>query len=256
MYEVTVRASDGGDTGERMVRVTVGNVDEAPEIIQGGLSISGPSSRDYTENSTDAVGAYTARGENAARARWTLEGADGGDFTLSSTSGASVMLRFRSSPDYESPADADTNNVYMVTLKATEGTDTDTHEVTVTVTDKEEAGMVGAISGTARVGSELTAGMVTDPDGSVSGETYEWQQSMTMNDADFSAIGGATSSTYTVMAGDVGYYLRVKVTYTDGHGSGKTATSAMTAKVVAADAGDPWSPGTPAMTVYSRGMRS
>ena len=38
------------------------------------------------------------------------------------------------------------------------------------------------------------------------------------------------------MAGDVGYYLRVSVTYTDGQGSGKMATSAMTAKVVAADA--------------------
>ena len=32
----------------------------------------------------------------------------------------------------------------------------------------------------------------------------------------------------------MGYYLRVKVTYTDPQGSGKMATSAMTAKVVAA----------------------
>ena len=30
VYEVTVQASAGGDTGERMVRVTVGNVDEGP----------------------------------------------------------------------------------------------------------------------------------------------------------------------------------------------------------------------------------
>jgi hypothetical protein len=124
-----------------------------------------------------------------------------------------------------------------VTATATEGETT--RDVMVTVTNLEEPGEVAAISGTARVDSVLTAGMVTDLDGSVTGETYEWQQSMTMNDADFSAIGGATSSTYTVMAGDVDYYLRVMVTYTDGHGSGKTATSAMTAKVVAADAVDP-----------------
>ena len=34
VYEVTVRASVGGDTGERMVRVTVGNVDEGPGRIR------------------------------------------------------------------------------------------------------------------------------------------------------------------------------------------------------------------------------
>jgi hypothetical protein len=237
---VTVRASDGTLHADRMVRVTVTGVNEAPEITRGGLSISGRSSVSHPEDSTTTtVGEYTARGENPAGARWTLEGDDRLDFRLSTSRGESVMLRFSSSPDYERPADADKNNVYMVTLKATEGTNTDTHDVTVRVTDVNEDGMVAAISGTARVGETLTAGAVTDPDGSVSGETYEWQQSMTMNDADFSAIGGATSSTYTVMAGDVDYYLRVMVTYTDGHGSGKTATSAMTAKVVAADAVDP-----------------
>ena len=44
VYEVTVRASAGGDTGERMVRVTVGNRDEGPDI-------SGPSTRSFAENS-------------------------------------------------------------------------------------------------------------------------------------------------------------------------------------------------------------
>ena len=139
LYEVTVRASDGTMHADREIRVTVENVNEAPEIIQGGLAISGQSRVDYSEDSTTTtVGTYTARGENAAGARWTLEGADRGDFSLSTTSGASVMLRFRSSPDYESPADADTNNVYMVTLKATEGTNTDTHNVMVRVTDVVE----------------------------------------------------------------------------------------------------------------------
>ena len=122
VYEVTVRASDGTLFDDRMVKVTVTPVDEAPEIIAGGLAISGRSSVSYAEDSTTTtVGTYTARGENPAGARWTLEGADRGDFSLSTSSGASVMLRFRSAPDYERPADAGTNNVYEVTLKATEG---------------------------------------------------------------------------------------------------------------------------------------
>ena len=57
------------------------------------------------------------------------------DFTISSGG----MLRFRSSPDYEAPADANSDNVYMVTVRASEGTDMDTLDVTVTVTDEDDA---------------------------------------------------------------------------------------------------------------------
>ena len=49
VYEVTVRATVGRDTGERMVRVIVGNVDEGPDV-------SGPSSRNFTENGKDLGG--------------------------------------------------------------------------------------------------------------------------------------------------------------------------------------------------------
>ena len=54
VYEVTVRASVGGDTGERMVRVTVGDVNEAP-MVSAGLSVDGPDSPIVAENTT-AVG--------------------------------------------------------------------------------------------------------------------------------------------------------------------------------------------------------
>ena len=48
------------------------------------------------------------------------------------------MLTFKSSPDYETPADADNDNTYMVTVKASDGADMDTLEVTITVTDVSE----------------------------------------------------------------------------------------------------------------------
>ena len=58
------------------------------------------------------------------------------------------MLMFRSSPDYEAPADADTDNTYMVTLKATDGTymDACTHNVMVMVTNVEELGTLSGDS--------------------------------------------------------------------------------------------------------------
>ncbi|MDE2802854.1 MAG: hypothetical protein OXK21_08225 [Chloroflexota bacterium] len=135
IYEVTVRASDGRLNTDRMVRVTVTNVDEAPVIIAGGLLVTGPASIDYAEDRTDSVATYTALGPDAAFATWSLEGDDAGDFTLSN----SGVLTFVSSPDYERPADADTDNVYTVTVTVTDSQgNSDDIDVTVTVTDVVE----------------------------------------------------------------------------------------------------------------------
>ena len=146
VYEVTVRASVGGDTGERMVRVTVGNVDEPPIITSDSISVSGQASVSYAEGGTDAVGTYTAQGANSAMARWSLSGDDAGDFRLSSSSGMRTMLKFRTSPDYESPADAEGDNVYMVTVKAVQGDNMHTRDVTVRVTNEDELGMLAGES--------------------------------------------------------------------------------------------------------------
>ena len=84
------------------------------------------------------------------------------------------------------------------------------------------------ISGTTKVGQQLTA----DP-GSWSGNptsfAYQWQRC----DADVaicSNIVGATSQTYVIVSGDLGFRLRVPVTARNPKGS-DTATSAMTATV-------------------------
>src|SRR5438874_1715966 len=87
------------------------------------------------------------------------------------------------------------------------------------------------ISGTAKVGQQLSA----DP-GSWSGNptsfAYQWQRC----DADVaicSNIVGATSQTYGIPTGDLGYRLRVRVTARNPKGS-DTATSAITATVAPA----------------------
>ena len=135
VYEVTVRASDGTMTADRMVRVTVENVNEAPAIIAGGLVVTGPANPSVVENRpvATAVATYRAAGPDAASATWSLSGADAADFTI--TGG---VLRFRSVPNYERPTDANGDNVYGVTVTANDGTNTAMRDVTVTVTDVEE----------------------------------------------------------------------------------------------------------------------
>ena len=58
--------------------------------------------------------------------------------------------------------------------------------------------------------------------------TYQWL-------SDDAEIGGATGSTYTLLAGDEGATIKVKVTFTDDAGKVETLTSGATTAVAAAD---------------------
>ena len=127
VYEVTVKASAGTNEDTLDVTITVTNVDE-------GFEVSGTAAVDYAENGTAAVATYSATDLESATITWSLEGDDAADFEIS----AGGMLTFVSSPDHENPADADRDNVYEVTVKASDGTNEDTLDVTITVTDVDE----------------------------------------------------------------------------------------------------------------------
>ena len=136
-YEVTLRATDDGSPSQddiHRVRVTVTNVNEAPLI-------SGPDAVEYEGNGEDGVATYTAADpEGGDVASWGLAGDDAGLFSISDAG----VLAFSESPDYEAPLDADEDNVYAVTIQATDASDiTGTLDVAITVTDAEADGMVG-----------------------------------------------------------------------------------------------------------------
>ena len=102
------------------------------------LTVSGITSSDYAENGAASVATYAVADAGTSTITWSLSGDDSGDFSISSAG----VLSFSTSPDYESPADSDTDNVYQVTIKASDGTSTGTLDVTVTVTDANEAPML------------------------------------------------------------------------------------------------------------------
>ena len=153
VYEVTVRASDGALYEDRMVAVSVINANEAP-IISSGPSIRGMSRVTFEENGTGDVENYEVVGlEAGASVSWSLSGDDARAFNDISTAGA---LSFKSPPDYENPADADTNNVYEVTVMAESGDDSAMLNVRVTVTDMEPEVLVNAV---ARYDTDGTSGI-------------------------------------------------------------------------------------------------
>ena len=242
-YAVTVTATDTHQaTASIRVDVYVVDVDEEAPVMMSGLRISsGPSSKDYAEGGMDAVGTYTADGPMAGMAAWSVEGYDADQFGLDTTSGASVMLKFMESPDYEMPMDADMDNTYMVTIKATDGTNMAMRTVAVTVTNENERGMVELSSMTPVVGVALTA-TLTDPDSpdGISADQIIWQwfksKDMTFMDrTEIETTARATSaqamSSFTPVAADDGYYLKVMATYTDNVDNGNEAMATTTGMV-------------------------
>ena len=138
-YEVTLTAEDSfGASASIAVTITVTDKDEAPEIMEGGLSIRGRTTVNYAENGMGSVATYTAAGPDADMATWSLGGDDAGAFSISSPGG---VLSFGSAPDYENPTDTGMDNTYMVTVMADDGTNMDSHDVMVTVTNVEDDAM-------------------------------------------------------------------------------------------------------------------
>ena len=197
-YEVTVRASDEtGHTGTRAVIVTVTNVDEAP-------TITGEASIEFAENTTGTVETYSASDPEGGTIAPSLSGPDADDFTFNSG-----VLSFRATPNHEAPTDAGLNNVYEVTVEAADVRTTVTLDVTITVTNEDEAGTLTLSSEQPQVGTELTA-TLTDLDGGISGQTWTWER---LESGTWTPIGGSTNPQYTPVDADLNQRLRVSVTY-------------------------------------------
>ena len=111
-YSVRVKAtSDEGDSPWSAIRRTYTRANTAPVI-------SGTARQNVNENTT-AVGTYTATDAEGDGITWDIYSTDSDEFSFTS-SGSSLTLRFESAPDYENPTDANTNNIYVVRIRATD----------------------------------------------------------------------------------------------------------------------------------------
>ena len=125
-YLVTVVATEeGGLRGTLDVTITVRDVNEGP-------TVTGDEAPSFPENGVRAVATYRATDPERDTVTWSVSGTDGDDFEISETG----VLTFVDTPDFESPADANQDNDYLVTVEARdEGSNTATLEVTVAVTN-------------------------------------------------------------------------------------------------------------------------
>ena len=144
-HSLTVQVSDGLNSNDDVdptiddtvtVTINVTDVNEPPAVRRS----SGSGAFSIAENSGTEVGSFVATDPEMKDITWSLAGNDWLDFTIDDGT-----LSFASEPDFEAPADHDGDNVYQVTVQATdEGGLAGRLPVTVTVEDVNE---IPAISG-------------------------------------------------------------------------------------------------------------
>ena len=208
MYMVTVMAAAGGEMGTMDVTVNVTNEEEP-----GTVALSNPSplvDDVVMADLTDPDGSVTEMTWQWSRTMdmadgWTdIMGADMASYTATSDDDGHYLQATASYTDGEG---ADKSAMAMTANPVTAVADQD--------------GTVSLSATEPQVGGEVTASL-TDPDGSVTGMTWQWAKSMD-GMTGWADISTATDAAYTPVEADDGYYLRATVSYTDGHGTGKSA---------------------------------
>ncbi len=214
-YTVAVRAVNAVGAGPA-ARTTATPVPHS-------LTLDGPRAVSIDENSTEAVGTYTALdpedtilGPDAGELTWLLSGQDAFAFALQGR-GPTRTLHFRQAPDFEAQP------TYAVEVVLTDNRSLSASvQVTVTVVNVEEPGTIALSTTQPRVGEPITA-VLTDPDGGVTSVGWRWSAG--------SGTAEGLASTLTPTPAMVGTRLQATATYEDGHGTGKSARSAQTEAV-------------------------
>ena len=243
-YVVMVTATDShGISGDVVtVTITVTDVNEAPTFgavndeatppvnIQGMAADHQEKTGPVTENEL-VISTYTATDPEGANVTLSLMGDDAALFELAADTetGNAVnrALSFRERPDFENPGDRNGDNVYEVSVRASDGRLNTDRMVTIKVTDADEAGEV-EVPQDALIGVELTATLTDSDTGAPDpaqfiDQVWTWYRLETSGEAleddpddpAYNAIPGATSDAYTPVVADRGMFLRAMVTYTD-----------------------------------------
>ena len=235
-YIVRVKATDDGSPSQsrtKTVTVTVTDVNERP-------SISGPSSVNFNENGTGTVATFSATDPEGNSITWSDEGTDAGDFTISS----SGVLGFSSTPDYENPADSNTNNIYVVRVKAADDgspAQSRTKTVNVRVTDVNEPPKRVSTPTVTDAGYTSVRVKWTAPDNSgrpaISDYDVRYRRSNTSTWSNRTFAGTGTTTLISGLTPGALYYAQVRAGNAEGEGnwslsgSGHTGGGAKSASV-------------------------
>jgi len=161
-------AGGGGSGWSASADLVGGNGASGIVIVQYALDTTPPtftssSSFSAAENIATSATAATIRVSESATVTIS-SGADAARFNISRSETNTAIIKFNSSPDFEAPADSGGNNVYDVTLTATDTAgNAGTQSITITVTDVVDTSAFSLfqLAGGATVAAFRTAIVIT-----------------------------------------------------------------------------------------------
>ncbi len=239
LYEVTVEASDGFNIDTQTITVTVGDEnDNAPIISSSDSATVGENTQTVLQviaTDADTVGGpleFSITGNGADDALFTIDN-DGN-------------LSFVNAPDFETPGDADADNVYEVEVQVTDGVTPTTQTIAVTVTNVNEAPVAASDADSTAENTILTVDVLandTDVDAGDGPATFSLDSIDGVSVAGIAA-GALTTGSVTIDGNqvrfdpgtdfdelDVGDTAMVTIDYTMSDDSGAPSSSTLTVEV-------------------------
>ena len=214
---VVVSYTDQQGTAESKTSTATGAVAGVNDPHTGGASISGAATEDQiltavsTLADVDGLGTLHYQWQRNVGSGFTNVGTDQATYTL---------------------GDADVGGTVRVVVSYTDGqgfAESATSAATAAIANVNDPHTGGVnLTGTTTENQILTAvSTLADADG-LGTLHYVWQRD---TGSGFVNIGAADQATYTLGAADIGATVRVVTSYTDGHGTAESATSAATAAI-------------------------
>ncbi|MEO0366529.1 MAG: hypothetical protein AAF265_13695 [Pseudomonadota bacterium] len=143
VYAFSVTADDGTDTTSQDFTLTVLNISDNPPVFGGQFDLS-------VEENQSAAAPFSVTDADGDTLELTLGGPDAALFELDDTT---LTVSARETFDFETPADADGDNVYEFEITASDDVDSTTQDFTLTVQN-----VIDLFQGTALVDPNPAAG--------------------------------------------------------------------------------------------------
>ncbi len=168
-HSITIQSSDGTNTATHTVAITVDDVNDNGQVFTSGATATA------AENVADSAVLYTAATTDADTTgeaiTYALTDDAGGLFEIDPNTGE-VSLAPGQSLDFE------TDTAHSITIQSSDGTNTTTHTVAITVDDVNDHGQVFTSATTARAAEDVTESAVvytaTTTDADATGEAITY----------------------------------------------------------------------------------
>jgi len=151
-FSATITASDGERTTDQSITVNVNNLNDNAPVYTAATSLNA------SENQTSAFTVTATDADGSALTYAISGGADQSSFTINATSGVVV---FNTAPDYE------TKTTYALTVDVLDGVYTVSTDVSINITDVNEAPLISSSSSFSADENQTSVGSVSasDPEG-------------------------------------------------------------------------------------------